>query len=116
MGSMQNAGIRSRAARLAFAGCCLLHATVAFSQSNWTQELPSQAPPGRNFHAMVYDAARREVLLFGGVANNSSVLGDTWVWDGVNWIQKSPPNSPSPRVGHAMAYDAVRQEVVLFGG
>jgi hypothetical protein len=101
---------------VAFAGCCFLHATLAFGQSGWTQQFPSQAPSGRNFHTMVYDAARNEVVLFGGIANNSGVLGDTWVWDGFNWIQKSPPNSPSPRFGHAMAYDAVRQEVVLFGG
>ena len=99
---------------VAFAGYCFLHATLAFGQSGWTQQFPSQTPSGRNFHTMVYDAARNEVVLFGGIANNSGVLGDTWVWDGFNWIQKSPPNSPSPRFGHAMAYDAVRQEVVLF--
>ena len=101
---------------VAFAGCCFLHATLAFGQTGWTQQFPSQAPSGRSFHTMAYDAARNEVVLFGGIANNSGVLGDTWVWDGFNWIQKSPPNNPSPRFGHAMAYDAARQEVVLFGG
>ena len=65
---------------------------------------------------MVYDGARNEVVLFGGIVNNSQVLGDTWAWNGLNWIQKSPPNSPPPRFGHAMAYDAARHEVVLFGG
>jgi len=99
-----------------FAVCWVLHATVAFGQSGWTQQFPSQAPLGRNFHTMTYDAARKEVVLFGGIANNSQVLGDTWVWDGLNWIQKSPSNGPSPRYAHAMTYDAVRQEVVLFGG
>jgi hypothetical protein len=65
---------------------------------------------------MAYDAARNETVIFGGIVNNSQVLGDTWVWNGANWIQKTPPNSPPPRFGHAMAYDAARQEVVLFGG
>jgi hypothetical protein len=101
---------------IALAGCCFLHATFALGQSGWTQEFPSQTPSGRNFHAMVYDADRNEVVLFGGIVNNSQVLGDTWVWNGANWIQKTPPNSPPPRFGHAMAYDNARQEVVLFGG
>ena len=124
-GKMSKIGSGSRATPLtskpiwsvvAFAGCCFLHATAAFGQSGWTQQFPAQVPSGRNFHAMVYDGARNEVVLFGGIVNNSHVLGDTWVWNGLNWIQKSPPDSPPPRFGHAMAYDAVRHEVVLFGG
>jgi hypothetical protein len=100
---------------LAFAVCFLI-ATVAFAQSDWTQRFPNQVPAGRSFHAMAYDADRNEVVLFGGIVNNSEVLGDTWVWDGINWTQKSPPQSPSPRYGHAMSFDAARHEVVLFGG
>src|ERR1700724_2617764 len=73
---MQKIGMRSRATRsrskptwsvIALAGCCFLHATFALGQSGWTQEFPSQAPSGRNFHAMVYDADRNEVVLFGGI-------------------------------------------------
>ena len=62
---------------IALAGCCFLHATFALGQDSWTQGFPSQAPSGRNFHAMVYDADRNEVVLFGGIVNNSQVLGDT---------------------------------------
>jgi len=66
---------------------------------------------------MAYDAARRQVVLFGGVNPNSGVLlNDTWVWDGSNWTQKSPQTSPPAREGHAMAYDIARGRVVLFGG
>ena len=100
---------------LAFA-VCLLIAPAAFAQSDWTQRFPYQVPSGRSFHAMAYDADRSEVVLFGGIADNSQVLGDTWAWDGFNWTQKSPPQSPGPRFGHAMAFDAARHEVVLFGG
>ena len=64
---------------------------------------------------MAYDAARGQVVLFGGYGNISE-YGDTWVWDGTNWTQKSPAISPSLRESHAMAYDAARGQVVLFGG
>ncbi len=65
---------------------------------------------------MAYDAARGQVVLFGGINPNSGVLNDTWVWDGSNWTQKSTQTSPPAREGHAMAYDIVRGQVVLFGG
>jgi hypothetical protein len=61
---------------------------------------------------MAYDAARGQVVLFGG----TNGVPDTWVWDGSSWVQKFPPNRPSTRSGHAMAYDAARGQVVLFGG
>ena len=52
---------------------------------------------------MAYDAARAQVVLFGGL--DGQILqdehplekDDTWVWDGTNWTQKSPANSPPPR-------------------
>jgi hypothetical protein len=93
-----------------------LHATVAFAQSNWTRQFPTQIPSGRTFHAMAYDEDRKEVVLFGGIPGNTQPVGDTWAWDGFDWTQKSPANSPAPRYGHVMAFDAARHEVVLFGG
>ena len=59
---------------ITLAGCCFLHATFALGQDSWTQGFPSQAPSGRNFHAMVYDADRNEVVLFGGIVRGSMVL------------------------------------------
>jgi hypothetical protein len=64
---------------------------------------------------MAYDAARAQVVLFGGGVG-ASVYADTWVWDGNNWTQEYPANSPPARSGHALAYDAARGQVVLFGG
>jgi hypothetical protein len=64
---------------------------------------------------MVYDAARQQVVLFGGY-DGSTRLSDTWVWDGVGWTEKFPATSSPPRGGYAMAYDAARQQVVIFGG
>jgi hypothetical protein len=59
---------------------------------------------------MAYDAARGQVVLFGGCC------GDTWTWDGTDWTQHFPAHSPTPRSGLGMAYDAARGQVVLFGG
>ncbi|MBN8553933.1 MAG: hypothetical protein J0L93_00635 [Deltaproteobacteria bacterium] len=76
-----------------------------------------RAPSARTYHAMVYDVARRETVLFGGsdAVTGVSYSGETWVWNGSNWRLASK-TGPSPRILHAMAYDKVRQRVVLFGG
>jgi hypothetical protein len=42
---------------------------------------------------MAYDAARGQVVLFGGY-DGSGYLNDTWVWDGTNWVQKFPATVP----------------------
>ena len=65
---------------------------------------------------MVFDAARHDIVLFGGESDVPPfVLGDTWTWDGNAWKQEHPAKSPSPRAGAAIAYDATRRQVVLFG-
>jgi hypothetical protein len=72
------------------------------------------APSLRIWHAMAYDAAHAQVVLFGGYDNG--VLGDTWTWDGTDWTQRTPAHSPPAGYAHAMAYDAAHAQVVLFGG
>jgi hypothetical protein len=63
---------------------------------------------------MAYDAARGQVVLFGGY--NPGVLGDTWTWDGTEWIQRNPAHAPSARYGARMAYDGGHGQILLFGG
>ena len=90
---------------------------IGQTAANWTKRSPETSLTLRQRQAMAYDAARSQVVLFGGVNPNSGVLlNDTWVWDGSNWTQKSPQTSPPAREGHAMAYDIARGRVVLFGG
>jgi hypothetical protein len=68
-------------------------------------------------HAMAYDEARGQIVLFGGWAGAAPVPSNqTWLWDGNNWRLMQPAVSPPRRGGHAMAYDAVSRKVVLFGG
>jgi hypothetical protein len=67
-----------------------------------------------SIHALIYDAARQQVIVFGGGVD-SSPGADTWAWSGEDWTQLSD-GGPSARVRHGAAYDSTRQRVVLFGG
>ena len=80
----------------------------------WTQK-QDIGPPPRYAHAMVYDAARRRVLLFGGDSLAGHLFNDTWEWDGSDWTQVEDLG-PGPRGGHSMAYDSTRNRTVVFGG
>jgi hypothetical protein len=82
------------------------------ASGTWTQTALSLRPFRRWGHAMVYDSARRRVVLFAGYA----APADTWEWDGAIWTQRTSTASPSRRYGHGMAYDSARNKVVLFGG
>jgi len=63
---------------------------------------------------MAYDSQRGRTVLFGG-DGGSSLLGDTWEWDGSAWTNVAN-GGPLARSGHGMAYDSVRGRTVLFGG
>ena len=89
--------------------------TWIWDGARWVQKFPQHSPPARYYAAMVFDAFRQNVVLFGG-RNENGVLADTWTWDGTDWTQQHPVNSPSLRFSHAMVYDAIRGETVMFGG
>jgi hypothetical protein len=113
-----------RIARWNIVTAALLYAAVMAAQTapNWTRQIPQNFPPPRFDHAMAYDSAHGQVVLFGGANGPSGIyistqaFNDTWVWDGSNWTQKSGQANPSARAGHSMAYDAAHGQVVLFGG
>jgi len=83
---------------------------------NWSQASPQDSPPGREYSAMAYDSAHKQVVLFGGAPAQGKPIADTWLWDGSNWTKASAPSSPTGREGHVMAYDSAHNQVVLFGG
>lgn len=102
--------------RLALASSLVgvLASSVLAQTLDWKRETPASMPTARSFHAIAYDTARRQTVMFGGFSA-AGYLNDTWVWSGATWT--NPTNSgPTPRLGHAMAYDAARRQVVLFGG
>jgi hypothetical protein len=83
--------------------------------TDWTPVNPPQSPPGRVGAMGAFNAARGQLVVFGGLGD-SGLLSDTWTWDGNNWTEQHPANSPPARFSGSMAYDVATQQVVLFGG
>jgi hypothetical protein len=92
---------------------------------SWTQSTPgsysSAVLPDRSAHIAVADAARAQIVVFGGTSGDTDPgvadppRGDTWVWNG-QWKQVSASGPAAARIGAAAAYDSVRKQVVMFGG
>jgi hypothetical protein len=71
-------------------------------------------PPVRMHYALTYDAAREQVLLFGGFggrAGSFSDLNDFWAWNGSAWDELQE-NSPSQRAGARLAFDTQQNVAV----
>jgi PKD repeat protein len=79
---------------------------------NWNL-LAATTPPAREGAAMVNYGGG--VLLFGGYSA-STLLNDTWLWNGTSWsaLTTVPASTPAVRANAAIAYNGYR--VVLFGG
>ena len=93
--------------------------TWSWNGSTWTQHVPKTSPTPRYAGCIAYDAASKQVVLFGGRESTMyglHTLNETWVWDGTNWTQQFPSSSPAARIAPAMAYDSSNQAIVLFGG
>jgi len=84
------------------------------SSWSWSQRTPASSPSPRRGAQMVFDAARGQIVLFGGNIG-MTLFGDTWSWNGTAWSQLAT-TGPAPRTRHALTYDDVRQRIVLFGG
>jgi hypothetical protein len=89
----------------------LLGDTWEWNGGEWTR-VATAGPSPRLGAAMVHDARRSVVLLFGG--NDGAFRDDTWTWDGARWRQVAS-GGPRARSRHALAYDSSRGVVVLFG-
>ncbi|MEM7199223.1 MAG: kelch repeat-containing protein [Planctomycetota bacterium] len=89
--------------------------TWEWSAAGWMRR-SAFGPPPRTQAGMVYDSARRRVLLFGGRSFLGGLRGDTWEWDGAEWVKRTSTPAPPARYDHAMANDRRRERVVLFGG
>ena len=96
----------------------LVHApnhTWEWDGAKWNQAATT-GPTARAWHSMVYDSARKKVVLFGGwTPRRGTIFGETWEWDGAEWTQVAT-TGPEPRGLCGMAYDSARGKVVLFGG
>jgi len=81
----------------------------------WIQQDPATSPGARDGHTLVFDDTREVAVLFGG-RSGTTLLNDTWEYDGVTWQEVITANAPLARFGHAMAHDSERGVTVLFGG
>lgn len=81
----------------------------------------ANSPPARMNASMVYfnDAPSVvEVVLFGGLSSNGTLLNDTWAFAAGTWTLQHVANdqAPSPRQAAAFAYNSTNSDAVLFGG
>lgn len=95
-------------------GTNLADGTWGFNGTAW-RRITTSNPPARAGIAYAYDAARDEIVVFGGRAS-TALNGETWVFDGTTWTQRTPTTSPSARSDASAAYDPIRQRVVLTAG
>jgi len=83
---------------------------------------PADYPVERKNFSMVYDSARRRVVVFGGnQPTGNAKYGDTWEWNGHVWSQVTVTDpegdgDPGARNHIRMAFDARRGKTVMFGG
>lgn len=92
-----------------------LLAAGAPAQFTWTARTPAANPPARHRHALAFDPGRGVAVVFGG-NGTSSLLADTWEWNGATWSAPGPAASPPGRAEHALVHDTVRGGILLFGG
>jgi hypothetical protein len=59
--------------------------TWKLANGAWSEQNPEDHPSTRGSPAMVYDPARKRIVLYGGFAPDRSELNDTWEWDGSQW-------------------------------
>ena len=92
--------------------------TWLLNGSSWSQVTTPTGPEARMGAAMVHDAARHQVVLFGGYYGwiLNITYDDTWVWNGAAWTLLAPAVRPPKRYSHGMAYDEARQRIVVYGG
>ncbi|HLI25291.1 MAG TPA: hypothetical protein VKU91_10065, partial [Acidimicrobiales bacterium] len=99
------------------AGGNVLDDTWTFNGSAWTADSPPASPPPLTGAASTWDAAHRQVVVFGGQSSapSSTWSAGTWSWSGTTWTQVAAPG-PSARTGATLAYDGDVAGDVLVGG
>lgn len=101
----------TRLALLSFPALCTLLAA-----QDWRPMWPAHDPGPRSGVRLAYDAARNELLLFGGQPNNQPLSNETYIGNGTDWTLRTPTTAPSARKNAYLCYDTVRQRAVLHGG
>jgi len=85
-------------------------------RATWSGLRVTPTPVARFDGMAAYDAARHEVVAFGGMSLPGYVFDDTWAWTSTKWVELHPRRSPPPLSDAVMAYDDATRTVVLCGG
>jgi hypothetical protein len=94
--------------------------TWALREQGW-ERIATDGPAGRGRTALAYDAARKQVVLFGGVGappgerQEQPFFSDTWVLDRSGWC-KVADSGPRGRYAHGMAFDERTGVILLYSG
>jgi len=91
---------------------------------NVSTEGNSGSPVGRGFHSAVYNAARNQMIMFGGDDSLGVNLNDAWGLGNANgiggaaaWTQLAPTGGPPPaRNSHGAVFDPGTERMIIFGG
>ena len=87
-----------------------------FVDEKWSLVSTTPLAVARTGTAMAYDAARLQLVLFGGELATQTTTSETDTFDGVSWTNRTPPPMPSPRQSASAAYDPLQGRMVVFGG
>jgi hypothetical protein len=92
--------------------------TWSWNGSTWTRLTPATSPGViTTAWQAAYDAATRQVLVFGGdPGNNGRFRDQTWAWTGTTWTNLSPVTAPRGRGYGSLAYNSSDHRILLFGG
>lgn len=91
--------------------------TWVWSGANWKRETSAPKPAARFGSAMTYDAAIREVVMFGGDYRPGSPggsLNDVWGWTGSVWERLTEVNAPPVEVFAGFAYSTSSKRLLLL--
>jgi putative cell wall-binding protein len=100
--------------------------TRTWDGGNWADHQQVNAPDDRVSPTMGYDAATKQVVMFGGTAQGCgappgqggslAAIADTWTWNGSIWVQQHPATVPQSEEGGCAAYDTQTQQYIMYGG
>ncbi|HEY3926691.1 MAG TPA: cell wall-binding repeat-containing protein [Acidothermaceae bacterium] len=97
--------------------------TFTWDGAAWAKHNQMTGPGWRSAPALGYDAATKQVVMFGGFGDPTCPqtdaaysLDDTWTWNGSIWTQQHPATVPPQATDGCAAYDPASGHLIMFGG
>ncbi|MFN6146127.1 MAG: kelch repeat-containing protein [Planctomycetota bacterium] len=90
---------------------------TAHLPAQWALMNPVTSPSARRAGAAAFDSTGNRLLFVGGIQPSpSTILGQTWSWNGTAWTQLSPAGGTIPRWGHGLVRNTQNNRLIVFGG